>query len=123
MTSAKVYHLQIPSVGLPYWPMVLKTDYDALAAELAVANTSNYKSLWDCAQKDMDAALERIRSLEAALLEGIKAVNGLLARNKDLTAYKAAGDWRESVKTLVVNYGTAEHPCSVPPPANRGGVK
>jgi hypothetical protein len=58
----------------------------------------------------------RIRALEAALLEGVKAVNGLLAKKKELTAYKVAGEWRESVKALVVNYGTAEHPCSVPPP-------
>lgn len=90
---------------------VTTEDYDAINDSYQRLVAENAE-----AQRLYVEVYTRILVLEPALLEGIKAVNGLLAKNKGLTAYKVAGDWRESVKTLVVNYGTAEHPCSVPTP-------
>ena len=59
----------------------------------------------------------RISHLEVLLLDGVKNVSALLSRKKEMWVYKSAGDWREAVNKVVVNYGTTEDPCSVPAPS------
>lgn len=80
---------------------------EALDAELARCRAANvYDANAHRKAAELDVAVERIRELEA------------LCAAKDKVIYEYDFGSTAETASEPVNYGTEEHPCSVPPPSD-----